>query len=93
MIASKKADALAAIDDALNAMQKAREAISSKKVNQQKRAGRPIGSRTQFYGLQAFCEQTGYGKTYAHEVLKGKRTSAPVRIAWARWKAANAASK
>lgn len=63
------------------------------KVNQQKRAGRPIGSRTQFYGLQAFCAETGYGKTYAHEVLKGKRSSgAPLRLAWARWNAARSAA-
>jgi len=64
----------------------------SQSVNGEKRAGRPKGSRTQFYGLQAFCTATGYGKTYAHEVLKGKRPGgAPLRRAWARWSAARKA--
>lgn len=65
------------------------------KVNSGKRAGRPVGSRTRLRGLTAFMAAHGYqSKSYVHEVLMGKRAGGrPVRIAWARWKAAQAAAK
>ena len=63
-------------------------------VNLEKRAGRPTGSRTRLHGLTAFMAAHGYqSKSYVHEVLMGKRSGGrPVRIAWARWKAAQAAA-
>lgn len=46
--------------------------------------GRPRGSKTKLHGLTEFCRVSGYSKTYAHEVLSGKRPGgAPVRRAWA----------
>ncbi len=66
----------------------------NRKVNREITAGRPVGSRTQLYGLRAFCAATGYSRTYAHEVLMGKRSGGrPVRMAWARWNAARKAAK
>lgn len=64
-------------------------------VNRERTAGRPKGSKTKLHGLNTFMAAHGYAsKAYVHEVLMGKRAGGrPVRIAWARWKAANAASK
>jgi hypothetical protein len=62
-------------------------------VNLEKRVGRPAGSRTRFPGLTEFAKAHGYGVVYAHEVLKGRRPSAPLRRAWLTWKAAQAAGR
>ena len=67
----------------------------AKMVNAEKGAGRPAGSKTRLRGLVAFMRAHGYNsRPYVHEVLTGKRSGGrPVRIAWARWKAAQAAAK
>lgn len=57
----------------------------NRKVNQQKRAGRPGGRKTVFRGITAFCRAHGYTHQHVREVLTGRRRSARVRWLWRAW--------
>jgi len=57
------------------------------KVNREKRAGRPSGSKTKFPGITAFCREHGYAHQHVREVLTGRRRSARVRGLWRNWSA------
>ncbi len=46
-----------------------------------------------FKGITQFCRKYGYKRQHVQQVLSGRRVSAPVTKAWARWKAAQAVAK
>lgn len=54
-------------------------------VNRAKEAGRPVGRKTQFRGITAFCREHGYTHQHVREVLTGRRRSARVRGLWTAW--------
>lgn len=58
----------------------------NRKVNREKKAGRPAGRRTMYPGITAFCREHGYSHQHVRRVLLGRETSARVRRMWAAWK-------